>query len=65
MTSTIEISDNNDKNEKLTVNNNYGFKKPKEHKFHYYNTDFEEYNDVIIFIIHSNLFLNIIFSLII
>jgi len=47
MSSTIDIQNDYEKTEKLTVNNNFGFKKPKEQKFNYYNTDFEEYSDVI------------------
>jgi hypothetical protein len=46
MTSTIDIPNEQEKREQLNVNNNFGFKKPKEQKFHYYNTDFEEYSDV-------------------
>lgn len=46
MSSTMDIATDVEKTEKLTVNNNYGFKKPKEQKFHYYNAEFEEYSDV-------------------
>lgn len=46
MSSTIDIPNEQEKREQLSVNNNFGFKKPKEQKFHYYNTDFEEYSDV-------------------
>ncbi len=46
MSSIIEIQSEQEKKEQLSVNNNFGFKKPKEQKFHFYNADFEEYSDV-------------------
>lgn len=45
---SLELQDSNEANKNtLTVNNNFGFKKPKEQKFHYYNHEYEEYTDVI------------------
>ena len=47
MSSTLDTNNEAfDKSNQLSVNNNYGFKKPKEQKFHFYNTEFEEYSDV-------------------
>jgi len=45
----MEIRDEINDSQKLNVQNNYGFRKPKEQKFHYYNAEFEEYTDVIFF----------------
>jgi hypothetical protein len=39
-------NNNQEKITDLNVNNNFGFKKPKEQKFHFYNNDYEEYTDV-------------------
>lgn len=38
--------ENQDKTKELNPNTNFGLKKLKEQKFHFYNNDYEEYTDV-------------------